>query len=195
MPGEIEFVETSELPGPHVEAAAQLACLAFEDFYALFTSRQDRLLAAVADQFRSYSELNQLVAVLGGGRVVGIGSYYALAEMPARQMAGARILFEAANDPALSATSLRRFSRNFTPPGDDGAYISRFAISVDKRGSGLAGQLLQEVEKVIRRRELTKVLLHVRRDNERALAFYSKAGYRPEDKGDLGYVLLGKDLG
>ena len=194
MATRIEFVASAALGEEQANEAAELARQAFEDFYALFTSDRRRLLPALAAQFREFSELNQLVIALENGKVVGIGSYYDVRERPKRQMAGMRLLLEAADDHIASAKRVREFSRNFEDPGERGAYISRFAVAQQKRGGALASELLQTVESVLVDRGLDQVSLHVRRDNARGIGFYRKCGFRARGDNTLGYLLLGKDL-
>jgi len=187
-----DLQETVGLPEALAADAAALAYAAFEDFYSLFSGDRERVLAAVARQFLSPSELNQLVAAFEAGRLVGIASYYELGEMRERQMEGARSLFAIAEDTRATAAALRAFGRNFPATAPEGGYIARFAVAADRRGSGLAARLLAAVESAITRRGWTPVQLHVRRDNARALAFYAKCGYVATGPLDLGYRLLTK---
>jgi ribosomal protein S18 acetylase RimI-like enzyme len=189
-----DYLEAVELPAAQAEDAARLARLAFEDFYGLFSSDPERLFPAIVAQFRNPSELNQVVAAVEDGRVVGIGSSYDAREMAERQMAGVRLLLEAADDHLAAARALREFRRNFAPPPADGAYLSRLVVAPERRGSGLAAELLARVERRAAGAGLPQLSLHVRRDNARALAFYARAGYRPADAGDLGYLLLAREL-
>lgn len=184
---------TALAPAQAGEAAA-LAFLAFEDFYSIFSRDRSRVLPAVAAQFATESELNQLVAAVDDGRVVGIGAYYSAAEIAARQAMGLRLLLEVADDPGACVKGVRAFSTLFTPPGDAGAYVSRFAVAEPQRGSGLASLLHAHVESAITRRGWGRIRLHVRRDNVRGLAFYRKLGYRPADPGERGYLLMEKPL-
>lgn len=192
MPRAVEFVETDALAPEHRAGAAALAYGAFADFYSLFSRDRERLLPAIAQQFGFPSELNHLVAAIEDGRLVGIAAHYELGEMQARQMEGARVLLAAADDARAATAALPAYGRNFPPPGDRGAYCSRFSIAGDKRGTGLAASLLERMESGIARRGWSPVKLHVRRDNARALAFYAKSGYGPEGPRDLGYMLLSK---
>ena len=191
----MDFVETSTLQGPQARDAAVLAHLAFEDFYSIFSADPARVLPAIAAQFAEDSELNQLVAALDGPRVTGIASYYAASEMGARQAAGMRTLLRAADDVGRCMTGLRGFLAHFTPPGEEGAYISRFAVDPGLRGSGLATGLLSQIERAIAAKGLRDVRLHVRKDNARGVAFYRKNGYDLADDGSRGYLLLEKRLG
>ncbi|MBC8023815.1 MAG: GNAT family N-acetyltransferase [Burkholderiales bacterium] len=191
----VELFEATALAPAQAGDAAALAFLAFEDFYSIFSRDRSRVLPAVVAQFATDSELNQLVAALDDGHVVGIGAYYSAAEMAARQAMGLRLLLEVAEDPGACVKGVRAFSTNFTPPGDAGAYVSRFAVAESQRGSGVAGLLHAHMESAITRRGWGRIRLHVRRDNARGLAFYRKLGYVPADPSDRGYLLLEKPLG
>lgn len=190
----MHFIETTRLDAQQARGAAALAVLAFEDFYSLFSSDRSRVLAAVAAQFQDDSELNQLVAATEGGEVVGIASYYAGGEMAARQSAGLRMLLPIAERAADCLQGVRAFAANFAPPGEQGAYVARFAIDPSRVGTGLASLMLARMEAAIMRRGWDRVRLHVRRDNARGLAFYAKAGYKAVDEGGRGYHLLEKRL-
>ncbi|MFH2056499.1 MAG: N-acetyltransferase [bacterium] len=52
------------------------------------------------------------------------------------------------------------------------------AVSEAVRGQGVAPQLLKRGEQEVQRHGCTKLSLEVRADNERAIAFYRKHGYR-----------------
>lgn len=195
MSNNIEIFELSELPDSYLEKAVQLAYYSFEDFYSLISPCQEKLLPAISEQFNSLSELNQIVAAVEKERLVGIGSYYQLTEMSERQMAGMHSLLSVADDRIKSTKTLRSFMEQFKPPGEVGGYISRFAVSQEKRGTGLAINLINKVESVLRARDLKEIRLHVKKDNARALAFYNKAGYIAVDDQKQGYLLLGKTLG
>jgi len=188
------LVETAGLPPEHAAAAAELAWLAFEDFYAHVAASRERLLVAIARQFQAYSELNQLVAAFEGSRVIGIGAYYDLRETAARQIEGMRLLLEAAEDPVASSRALRTFARNFPPAGDVGGYIARFSVAPDRRGTGIAQGMLDRVESALRGIGLGEARLHVRQENARAIAFYRNQGYEPTGPRALGYLLLRKPL-
>ncbi len=194
MAGQVEFIEVEALPEPHSMQAAELACLAFEDFYGLFSADRSKLIPVIAAQFRNYSELNRQVAAMENNRVVGICSYYPIAEMAGRQIAGVRSLLAVADDMIGSTKLLRGFKQNFADAEEESAYIARLSVSIDKRGRGLAGDLLEKAETVILKHGLVKVRLHVRKDNARALAFYAKAGYAALDTTNFDYILLGKVL-
>jgi ribosomal protein S18 acetylase RimI-like enzyme len=190
----VDFVQATRLAGTQARAAAELAFLAFEDFYSIFDADRARVLPAVVAQFETDSELNQVVAAVEGPEVAGIAAYYAAEEMAARQAAGLRLLLEVATDAGACVKGVRAFAAQFTAPGSQGAYISRFAVDPSRRGSGLAAELLRHAERAIAARGWRRVRLHVRHDNARGLAFYRKAGYGPADAGDRGYLLLEKVL-
>jgi ribosomal protein S18 acetylase RimI-like enzyme len=191
----VELVETTHLDLRHAPAAAALAHLAFEDFYSIFTADRARILPAIAAQFQSETELNRLVAAIDSGELVAIGACYDAAEMAMRQAAGLRLLLEVADDIGAATKGLRGFAAHFSAPGAEDAYISRFAVAREQRGSGVAMDLLDRVERAARARDRRRISLHVRRDNHRGIAFYRKAGYLPGDAGSRGYLLLHKSLG
>jgi ribosomal protein S18 acetylase RimI-like enzyme len=191
---QVEYCENPKLSARHIEQAADLAYVAFEDFYRLFSDDRFKMVTVIADQLRSFSELSQHLVCFQATRVVGFCSFYKSPEMSQRQMAGIRGLFSTANNIIESTKALGQYRKHFVAPSGDGVYISRFVIDKDLRGSGLAADLLSNAESIFQRNSAKQVRLHVRRHNEQALSFYVKAGYEPLENQGLGYMLLGKDL-
>jgi len=189
-----DYFKNPTLSAQQREQAANLAYVAFEDFYDLFSEDRVKIVAVIADQLKSFSELNQHVVCFQATRVVGFCGFYNSPEMSQRQIAGIRGLFNTANNIIESTKALGQYRKHFVAPSGDGVYISRFVIDKDLRGSGLAADLLSNAESTFHAMGAKQVRLHVRRDNERALAFYIKTGYEPLGNQELGYSLLGKDL-
>lgn len=61
-------------------------------------------------------------------------------------------------------------------------HLSQIYVHPDRWGEGIGRRLLQDVERTIRRRGGTRVVLGVVADNERAVGFYETAGYEFEDE-------------
>lgn len=191
---EIEYRENPKLSADHIEEAANLAYLAFEDFYGLFSGDRFKVVSIIADQLTNFSELSQHLVCFKSNKVVGFCSFYKIPEMSQRQMAGILGLFSVASDITESTKVLNQYRKHFAAPTGDGIYISRFVIDMHLRGSGLAAELLSNAELIFERNRAKQVRLHVRKQNEQALGFYAKAGYEPLENQDLGYTLFGKDL-
>jgi ribosomal protein S18 acetylase RimI-like enzyme len=60
------------------------------------------------------------------------------------------------------------------------AQLGPFAVSVDKQGSGLAKELIEQVISKLQGQGVLRVELMVEADNARALAFYKKLGFQHE---------------
>ncbi len=73
--------------------------------------------------------------------------------------------------------------------GHDGhrGWVYYLAVAAGHRGQGLAGRLVRACEDWVRARDITKIQLMVRRENEPVVAFYQRLGYEPSD-----VVVLGK---
>jgi ribosomal protein S18 acetylase RimI-like enzyme len=190
----VDFFEGPTLSELHLKQAADLAFLAFEDFYSLFSEDRSVMHSVIVEQLKSFSELNQHIACFQNNMVAGICAFYNITEMSERQTAGILGLLRAVRDIVGSTNELSRYRKQFVIPTTDGVYISRFAIDKGMRGSGLASDLLHNAESNFQRLGAKRVSLHVRRDNKQALAFYVHAGYEPRVNQNLGYILLGKDL-
>lgn len=73
--------------------------------------------------------------------------------------------------------------------GHDGhrGWIYYLAVAAGHRRRGVAGRLMEACEDWVRARDITKIQLMVRGDNEPVVAFYERLGYEPSD-----VVVLGK---
>ena len=73
--------------------------------------------------------------------------------------------------------------------GHDGhrGWVYYLAVAAGHRRRGLAGRLMEACEDWVRARDITKIQLMVRGDNEPVVAFYERLGYEPSD-----VVVLGK---
>lgn len=75
--------------------------------------------------------------------------------------------------------------------GHDGhrGWVYYLAVAAGHRRQGVAGRLVQACEDWVRGRDVPKIQLMVRRDNEEVVAFYERLGYEPSD-----VVVLGRRL-
>jgi len=93
---------------------------------------------------------------------------------------GSAVLGVTGEDGALLATAM---------VGHDGhrGWVYYLAVAAGHRRRGLAGRLMEACEDWVRARDITKIQLMVRGDNEPVVAFYERLGYEPSD-----VVVLGK---
>ena len=68
-------------------------------------------------------------------------------------------------------------------------WVNRLATRPDRRGEGVARELMERLEDALRAKGCTKVNLLVRRSNEEVLEFYARRGYVADD-----VVFIGKRL-
>ncbi|MCR6692451.1 MAG: GNAT family N-acetyltransferase [archaeon YNP-LCB-003-016] len=61
--------------------------------------------------------------------------------------------------------------------GGGKGYIEAIAVKEEYRGAGIGGKLLNEAERILKRRGIIKVRLNVKHNNLKALAFYIRNGY------------------
>ena len=73
-------------------------------------------------------------------------------------------------------SALRRLADQIPQGRIEGAYIARFAVRADLRGSGTANRMLEQFLS-----DQKTVSLHVRADNSRAIAFYRRHGFIESD--------------
>lgn len=86
----------------------------------------------------------------------------------------------------------------------DEAHLLNICVSPDWQGRGIGRQILSQVVDVARQRQMTLVILEVRRSNHRAQQLYlsqgfneisTRPGYYPAEQGREDAVLMGLDLG
>lgn len=59
----------------------------------------------------------------------------------------------------------------------DEAEIARIAVKETARRKGIGQMLMEDMEAVCRRKQITRILLDVRKSNRTAIAFYEKNGF------------------
>ena len=65
-----------------------------------------------------------------------------------------------------------------TPPGEDAAWLDNIDILESYQNQGYGTQALALMEQELDAMGIKSIGLHVEADNERALAFYQKRGFR-----------------
>lgn len=80
--------------------------------------------------------------------------------------------------------------------------IARIAVSPSARRQGIAGALLEDLEKKSEERKITRWLLDVRKSNQAAIALYKKYGFSEDGKRKNFYtdptesaILMSRDTG
>lgn len=189
-PPDFEFsprLDTDMLP-----QAAALVLQTFRDFYGIFGEDRDALLASIARQLARFSEIDQFVAAGRDQTIAGLISYYSLAEAEHRRLASVKDLLPLASDKRAAVTALRSFSESMAPFEGSALYLSRVSVAEAFQGAGLATRLLGRVEDIARSLRYSQIVLHVEARNDRARAFYARAGFTVVDPRN--YILLKKDL-
>jgi ribosomal protein S18 acetylase RimI-like enzyme len=190
----INFIHAENLALPWALQSAKLAYEAFVDFYSIFSGDKEKIIYSIAEQFNTFSELNQVVLAVEEGNIVGICSYYKAEERLERQVNGIRSLLEISDILPEVNEGLRNFQKKFSEYNfqKNTIYISRFSIKMEKRGQALGLNLMKHIESYFISLKIQRILLHVRRDNIQAIMFYKKVGFTDLDHCRLGYVLLEK---
>ena len=160
-------------------SASRLVMESLPAYYVVDGIDECEMASAVAAMLgKKGSEIEKGYAALYKGEVVGIFTFLYGEELPTARIVGTQTLFK-----HLSTDSARKFRNHlqhynggFGTVPRESIYLSRFAVDKDYRGSGLASRLLEvflclEDDNVRGRDQFS---LHVDRDNERAIAFYSK---------------------
>jgi ribosomal protein S18 acetylase RimI-like enzyme len=61
---------------------------------------------------------------------------------------------------------------------DNSIYVSQLAVDPDYQGHGIGRELMKKAEGLALKHGYNKVALHVRKDNEKAIALYKSLGYK-----------------
>lgn len=163
-------------------AAAALIYESFPEYYDLIPLSRPELLALIADHIGvENSELSRTVVAVDGSEVVGV-----YAEQDSNSLKACELICYHRISKALSPESRPRFRerleafRKAVPPvPKDSCHLTRFAVAKDRRGTGLATELLQHYADTPTARHYMTLSLHVRADNERAIRFYRKCNFVP----------------
>ena len=157
------------------QEAARLVRLAVPPYYqSLSFEAAEELIAA---EFATPgTELEHCLAAVDGGRVLGILCTYPMQDMAERQYNSFQFVGRTLEraDFAAFAANLRLLRSDFPEIDGEGEYLAFISVAEDVRGSGLANVLL---DRAISHAALDPLFLTVRRDNERARAFYCKHGF------------------
>jgi len=65
-------------------------------------------------------------------------------------------------------------------------WINYLAVRPDRRRQGLAGQIMQEAERLLREARCPKINLQIRATNSQVIEFYESLGFRPDDVVSMG---------
>jgi ribosomal protein S18 acetylase RimI-like enzyme len=157
-------------------------------FYQTLSS--DRADAIIASQIvRTGNELSNCWLSLSGERVSGVLCAYPASAQQDLQRDGLHQIARSLTPEELPVFFAHLGGlREQVPPVDErGLYLARFAVDESVRGTNLASDLLR---RLIDEAGDDGMSLHVRADNERAIAFYRKHGFAITDAGGTDYRVM-----
>ena len=121
---------------------------------------------------------------LEGDEAVGLLVAHPLGEVNARQLVSLRHYLTGIADKAAFKQALAAFTRGKAPIEPASAlYLTRVHVAPARRGRGLGGFLLKELLRQQAEGGHATCTLHVRQDNQGAIALYQKHGFRWIDGG------------
>lgn len=182
--GTHQMVEISLRPSaaiaPHQKTqAAALVYESFPEYYDLIPAPSENRLEIIASHFETEGTetFGSTVALDEQGSVLGVYS-----ALPATELKRAQIFTSALILRSLEQTNrsefrrrLEGFSGQVPEVPDDSFYLSRIAVAVEIRGSGVAGRLLSGFQDEAA--DFPRCSVHVRADNAQAIRFYRKHGF------------------
>jgi len=175
-------------PGAQIpEARAAIAGLVYDaghDFYDCFGLSHAVLIEEIGDQvFRPGTEVGSGRILWADATVAGVMTWVPSAELRgARAISMAMLLrrVDAAARPAVSER-LAAYATKIEPLEPAGIYLSRQAMTPDRRGQGLGRRLL---EAVIAEIGDVEVSMHTGRDNQAVVRVYEPIGFRRVSESD-----------
>lgn len=185
---EVEFVRCRDLPADQRLRAASLVLAALPELYAPLDP--DLVLSVIAEQFsETGTEISDGEAALIDGKTVGIACGYPAEQMPQRQGSMLHHLLSTLSGEAIAAFvgHLRKFRAQIPSIANGGYYLARIAVDPAHRGSGVADRLLV---RFLAGEPGGRASLHVRADNVRAIAFYSRHGFAFHESGTKYAIML-----
>lgn len=175
--------------------AAGLVITSFAEFYARMKLDPGRLLDLITDELAlEGTELEHVVAAIGGGEIRGIMCSYPSDELKQRQIAS---LFHMAsglnsNEEELLFNELSTHAASTPKLPEQSYYLARLAVARQYQNQGVANFLLLRFAGL--GNLFSCLSLHVLESNARAVAFYRKHGFQVFGDGSLPYVCMSARL-
>lgn len=174
-----DFVPARVLEGERLAKVALLCRAAITDMYA--TLPAERAVAIIAkDLTNPDGELGTSLAALSSdGEVTGFYAAYPASELTTRQQSSLYATMSLLSDEEVPGfvVNARALAGALPTLEPSGYYLARIAVDPSAKGTGVAQELLAHLLDSARRRGADKAWLHVRGDNARAIAFYTRAGF------------------
>ena len=162
---------------PALRAAAGWLREMDHDYYALFGLGADALDAVLrALLLQPDSEFGSAQMAMQDDDAVGLVAAFPALETFARRMQVLKAMLAASPDPHGARARLRGFEGAGRLAPQDGWYLAKLAVAPSLRGRGIGGHLLARFVEQARFEGRTPCL-HVRRDNDGALALYRRHGF------------------
>lgn len=152
----------------------EAALLAVQAMSSLYDAVGTDIGPTLAQEFLNPDgELGQSLAVIDSN-VAGLLAAYPAENLKARQAVSLHHALGSLDrdSSARLIVRLRELSAMVPQKGLAGSYIARFAVRTDRRGSGLADNMME-----VFLSDHPLVTLHVRTDNDRAIKFYLRHGF------------------
>lgn len=189
----MEIIDIKAAKGDLSLETAQLIYMSVPKLYKLIPLDEKKLAEAIVDS-------NQLVKsetscgniICSNGQVVAVQCSYHSTEMQKRQLESMMVLFRnmLKTDMASCQKSLSSFISQMAPIPDGlvGNYLSRLAVHPNYRGMGISDTVLE----LYLNSSSGPYILHVARDNQRAINFYHRHGFNLNpDSSDICLMIKG----
>jgi len=179
---ELTIVSLAELNKSQKLAAAFLIIESLPAYYLCEGVDTGEIASAVADQIGVQgSDIGSGFVTLSNAVVVGVVTYLQSAALSFAQLVEAQGILRSLSRESrcLFRKHLEMYDRDFDTVPSGSLYLSRFAVDKKFRGGGLAKQMIDIFFNIDRgKNEVSRLCsLHVDRDNQRAIRFYTKCGF------------------
>lgn len=188
MPSNLHFDDIRKLDEKNCLAASNLLMDSLPVYYRIDGVDDSEMVAAVALLIgKPGSEIEKGFAAIRGAEVSGIATFLKSESLAHARLIGAQALFKLLSNQSAKhfRNSLKNYNAGFGAVPEDSIYLSRFAVDKNYKGKGLAGLLMDRFLSSIDNEggKQNKAALHVDRENRRAIAFYSKHGFKIHEAG------------
>ena len=185
MPSNFHFDDIRKLDEKNCLAASNLVMDSLPVYYRVDDSE---MVAAVALLIgKPGSEIEKGFAAIRGAEVFGIATFLKSESLARARLIGAQALFKLLSNQSAKhfRNSLTNYNAGFGAVPEDSIYLSRFAVDKNYKGKGLAGLLMDRFLSSIDNEggKQNKAALYVDRENRRAIAFYSRHGFKIHETG------------
>lgn len=166
------------------------------DFYGIFCGEETEATSCIEALLKNAnSDLTPPLLAVTKDQPIGVMCYFPLAELASRSLASLRLLMNKADDERMAIQKGKVFSSRVPPILGGGLYLARIAVTEYTQSQGVGSAMIRELEKRALSAGFSRICMHVRKSNEKAVRFYHKNAYKLCSNLDMPYISLEKHIG